>query len=60
MRQLIGGNTPISDAESSRYRKATRGTETSKYPEEEKAKAIPPVAASEEGTVQTRSSDLGL
>ena len=31
----------------------TRGTETSKYPEEEKANAIPSVAASERGTAQT-------
>jgi hypothetical protein len=29
--------------------KATGGTETSHYPEEEKATAIPPVAASEKG-----------
>ena len=31
----------------------TRGTETSKYPEEEKATAIPLVVASERGTAQT-------
>ena len=31
----------------------TRGTETSKYPEEEKSKEIPLVAASEEGRAQT-------
>ena len=31
----------------------TRGTETSKYPEEEKEKSIPLVVASEEGTGQT-------
>ena len=31
----------------------TRGTEPSKYPQEEKANAIPPVAASEKGTAQT-------
>ena len=30
-------------------REATRGTETSKYPEEEKSNEIPPVAASERG-----------
>ena len=30
--------------------KATQGTETSKYPEEEKTKVIPLVAASETGT----------
>ena len=32
----------------------TWGTETSKYPQEEKAIAIPIVAASEVGTAQTR------
>ena len=31
-------------------RSNTRGTETSKYPEEKKAKAIPLVVASERGT----------
>ena len=31
----------------------TRGTETSKYPEEKKERSIPPVAASEEGKGQT-------
>ncbi len=35
-------------------RRHTRGTETSKYPEEEKANAIPSVAASETGTAQTK------
>ena len=32
------------------YRGDTRGIETSKYPEEKKAKAIPLVVASERGT----------
>jgi hypothetical protein len=32
----------------------TRGSETSQYPEEEKATAIPSVAASESGTAQTQ------
>ena len=41
-------------------RKRTRGTETSKYPEEEKENSIPPVAASEEGKAQTSFSELGL
>ena len=36
----------------------TRGTETSKYPEEEKTKVIPSVAASERGTAQTRELAL--
>ena len=35
---------------------ATRGTETSKYPEEEKSIEIPPVVASERGTGQTGGS----
>ena len=34
-------------------RRQTRGTETSKYPEEEKQTSIPPVAASETGRAQT-------
>ena len=34
-------------------RKETRGTETSKYPQEEKEKSILQVAASERGTAQT-------
>ena len=33
----------------------TRGTETSKYPEEKKETSIPLVAASEEGRGQTKS-----
>ena len=32
----------------------TRGTETSKYPQEEKTTVIPQVVASERGTAQTR------
>jgi hypothetical protein len=36
--------------------KRTRGTETSQYPEEEKATAIPKVAASEIGPAQTRGA----
>ena len=35
-------------------KEGTRGTETSQYPEEKKANAIPSVAASEIGTAQTR------
>ena len=40
----------------------TRRTETSKYPEEEKTKVIPIVAASEIGTAQTSvvTAILGL
>ena len=33
--------------------KGTRGTETSKYPEEKKSNEMPTVAASEEGRAQT-------
>ena len=36
--------------------KATRGTETSKYPEEKKETSIPQVAASEQGRAQTMSN----
>ena len=35
------------------HEKGTRGTETSKYPEEEKTNVIPLVAASERGGAQT-------
>ena len=40
----------------------TRGTETSKYPEEEKTIVIPQVVASERGTAQTSfvTARLGL
>ena len=40
-------------AESIGWEKPTRGSEPSQYPEEEKATAIPSVAASERGTAQT-------
>ena len=36
----------------------TRGTETSKYPEEEKSNEMPTVAASEEGRGQTEELRL--
>ncbi len=42
------------------HEKVTRGTETSKYPEEEKEKSIPSVAASEMGRAQTRVFDSGV
>jgi len=38
----------------------TRGTETSKYPKEEKEKSISLVAASETERAQTRNLFLGL
>ena len=37
--------------------RGTRGSETSKYPEEEKSKEIPKVVASEIGRGQTGSSN---
>ena len=43
--------------ESNRVRKGTRGTETSKYPEEEKSTEIPLVVASESGRGQTDISN---
>src|SRR4029077_19896760 len=45
-----GAGQPASPAARSEL---TRGTETSQYPEEEKATAIPKVAASEIGPAQT-------
>ena len=39
-------------------RRLTRGTETSKYPEEEKANEMPTVAASEAGRGQTEGLRL--
>ena len=38
--------------------KGTRGTETSKYPEEEKSNEIPRVVASESGRGQTGGSNI--
>ena len=35
------------------YRKGTQGTETSKYPQENKENSIPKVVASESGRAQT-------
>ena len=42
-----GSHVPSSMNEYIVHEKGTRGTETSKYPEEEKEKSIPSVAASE-------------
>ena len=41
-------------SESIAHAEGTRGTETSKYPEEKKETSIPKVAASEIGGAQTR------
>lgn len=43
------GNSHVPRAEHIRAKEATRGTETSKYPEEEKSNEIPLVVASERG-----------
>jgi len=43
MGKPTGGHTPVPE------REPTQGTETSKYPEEEKETSIPSVAASERG-----------
>ena len=48
-----GGNAPSPMSESIAHEEGTRGTETSKYPEEEKETSIPSVAASERGRAQT-------
>ena len=48
-----GSNVPSSMNESIVHEKGTRGTETSKYPEEEKTKVISLVAASEREGAQT-------
>ena len=49
------GHARASQAERIGLRKATGGTETSKYPEEEKSTEIPGVAASETGPAQTHA-----
>ena len=47
------GQPNASDCIIRRSRKRTRGTETSKYPQEKKVNTIPPVVASERGGAQT-------
>ena len=47
------GNAQSSMNESIVHEKGTRGSETSKYPEEKKENSIPLVVASEEGRCQT-------
>ena len=49
-----GATCYVEDISSAVRQKQTRGTETSKYPEEKKTKVIPLVAASERGTAQTK------
>ena len=53
MRELSASNVALPHAEHIGMTEGTRGTETSKYPEEKKAKAIPRVVASEIGAAQT-------
>ena len=48
-----GSNVPSSMTESIGHEKGTRGTETSKYPQEEKENSIFKVAASEMERAQT-------
>ncbi len=48
-----GSHIPSAPAEYIGWERRTRGTETSKYPQEEKSIEIPSVVASERGTAQT-------
>ena len=54
MGEPAGGNAPAPAAERIGGEEATRGTETSKYPEEEKSTEIAPVAASERARCPNR------
>ena len=56
MGQPGGRNGPSPLAEHIGEGEGTRGSETSQYPEEEKATAIPLVVVSERGTAQTRAT----
>ena len=61
-RGFPNGGTPAmknrgAHGESNSHARGTRGTETSKYPEEEKSNEIPQVVASERGRGQTGGSD---
>ena len=53
-----GPHSPSPPPEHIGRREATRGTETSKYPEEENSTEIPPVVASERGRGQTGGSEI--
>ncbi len=53
MGQPTGRNGPVPLPEPIGQEEGTRGTETSKYPQEEKERSIPSVAASERGRAQT-------
>ena len=54
MGEPAAGHAAAPAPESIGCEEATRGTETSKYPEEEKSTEIPPVAASESGRCPNR------
>ena len=58
MRELSCSNVQLSTGKYIACEKETRGTETSKYPEEEKSNEMPTVAASEEGRAQTEKLRL--
>lgn len=58
MRELTVSNVTVSLNEQNSLTKGTRGTETSKYPEEKKVKTIPKVVASEIGEAQTGCSNI--
>ena len=53
MGQPTGSNGPVPLPEHIGQEGGTRGTETSKYPQEKKERSIPLVAASETGRAQT-------
>ena len=53
MGQPTGRNGPVPLPEPIGQEEGTRGTETSKYPQEKKERSIPSVAASERGRAQT-------
>ena len=53
MGQPGGSNIPSPYGEQNSHAGTTRGTETSKYPEEKKEKSISSVAASEQERAQT-------
>ena len=54
-----GGHTPSFPTEYIGWRRRTRGSETSQYPQEKKSREIPSVAASERGRAQTREHACG-
>ena len=53
MGEPTGRNGPVPLPEPIGQEEGTRGTETSKYPQEKKERSIPLVAASEAGRAQT-------